>query len=273
MNSPLCQPISAALLLVATLALQPATAGRPCEARAPSAQGVQQALELAARTAQALSETSAQVVVLARAGQDLSQWGLRWSHLGWAYREAAADGSPGPWRVLHKLNECGSARGDLYRQGLAEFFLDDLHRFEAAYAVPTPALQAALLPLLRDNARAATLHEARYSMVAYPWAQAYQQSNQWAIETLALAAEHAAEPAAGTRARAQAWLRFLGYQPATLRVGTVQRLGARMTAAHIAFDDHPDAQRYSGRIATVTADSVFHWLQAAGLAGPVQVLY
>lgn len=269
MNSPVFRTTALALVLAAALVAAPAHAGRPCEARAPSAQGVQHALELAARTAQALSETSAQVVVLARAGQDFSQWGLRWSHLGWAYREAAADGSPGPWRVLHKLNECGSARGDLYRQGLAEFFLDDLHRVEAAYAVPTPALQAALLPLLRDNARAATLHEARYNMVAYPWAQAYQQSNQWAIETLALAAE----PAAGTRARAQAWLQFKGYQPATLRVGTVQRLGARMTAAHIAFDDHPDAQRYSGRIATVTADSVFHWLQAAGLAGPVQLLY
>lgn len=268
MNGSLSTSATAALLIAATLAATPAKAGRPCGAQAPSAQGVQQALELAERSAQVLEASGAQVVVLARAGQDLSQWGLRWSHLGWAYREASEDGRSAQWRVLHKLNECGSARGDLYRQGLAEFFLDDLHRYEAAYAVPTPGLQAALLPLLRDNARAAALHQAAYSMVAYPWAQTYQQSNQWAIETLALAAE----PGAATRQRAQAWLQFKGYQPATLRVGTMQRLGARMATAHIAFDDHPDAQRYSGRIATVTADSVFEWLQSAQLAGPVQVL-
>ena len=45
-----------------------------------------------------------------------------------------------------------------------------------------------------------------------------------------------------------------------------------MTAANIAFDDHPDSQRYSDRIETVTVDSVFDWLPRAGLAGPVQVL-
>ena len=32
------------------------------------------------------------------------------------------------------------------------------------------------------------LDEPRYNMLAYPWATQYQQSNQWAIETLAMAA-------------------------------------------------------------------------------------
>ena len=68
------------------------------------------------------------------------------------------------------------------------------------------------------------------------------------------------------RERAQAWLRLKGYQPTTLRVDALTRLGARVGMAHVAFDDHPNHKRYADRIETVTADSVFEWLPRAGLA-------
>ena len=255
--------VAAALL---ALALAPAHAGRDCEARLPDAHSVQLGMELAERTAQALDASGAQVVVLARAGQDLSKYQLRWSHLGFAYREG--DGPGALWRVVHKLNQCGSARADLYRQGLGEFFMDDPYDYVAGIAVLTPEVQAALLPVLRSNAQVARLHTADYNMVAYPWSWRYQQSNQWAIETLA----YAQEPGASNRPRAQAWLRFKGYEPTVLRISPLVRLGARMTAANVAFDDHPDAKRYRDRIETVTADSVFDWLARAGLAQPLQVL-
>lgn len=257
--------LAAGLMLMA--AAGPALAGRSCEQRPLSGESVQRALELADRTARVLDATGAEVVILARAGQDLARWGLQFSHLGWAYRERgpAADGVPGTWRVVHKLNACGTARGELWRQGLGEFFLDDLHEFRAGYAVPTPELQARLLPLLRDRDRIKALHEPRYNMVAYPWAQQYQQSNQWAIETLALAAE----PGAARRDLAQAWLRLKGYQPTVLRIDAMTRLGARVGTAHVAFDDHPTDQRFRDRIATVSADSVFTWLQRSGLASPL----
>jgi hypothetical protein len=252
-----------ALLIVAlALAATAAHAGRPCEPWRPGVHDVVQALDLATRTAKALDATGAQVVVIARAGQDLSRWRLRYSHLGWAVK------TPQGWRVVHKLNHCGSARADLYRQGLAEFFMDDLHDPVAAYAVPTPAVQAALQPLLADDFRASQLHEPAYNMVAYPWAQRYQQSNQWAIETLALALE----PSASSRPRAQAWLRFKGYEPTVLRIPAFTRLGARVGSAHIAFDDHPNALRYADHIETVTVDSVLAWLERAQLAGRVQTL-
>jgi hypothetical protein len=201
-------------------------------------------------------------VLLARIGQDLSRYGQRYSHMGLAYREG------GVWRVVHKLNHCGSARADLYRQGLGEFFLDDLHEYEAGAAVFAPAVQAALLPALRDNARVVRLHTPAYSMVAYPWAQTYQQSNQWVIETLAMTQD----PAATTRERAQAWLKLHGYQPTPLRLSPMTRLGARMTAANIAFDDHPHAKRFSDRIETVTVDSVFTWLQHSRLGAAPLVI-
>ncbi len=259
-----------ACVALALLAAAAAHAGRTCEARRPDARTVQRAMDLTERTARALDASGGDVVVLARAGQDLGKYGLQWSHLGLAYREGGrrADGSPGTWRVVHKLNQCGSARADLYRQGLGEFFLDDLHEFKAGFAVLAPAVQVPLLPLLRDDRRAAQLHTAAYSMVAYPWAQTYQQSNQWAIETLALAME----PGVTNRARAQSWLQLKGYEPTVLRLDAFTRLGARMTAAHIAFDDHPNEKRFADRIETVTVDSVFAWLGRSGLGGAVQVL-
>lgn len=239
----------------------PAQAGRSCEARQPDAANVQRGLDLALRAHQTLNASGAKVVMLARAGQDLSKHGLRWSHVGWAYKEGDA------WRVLHKLNQCGTPRGDVYRQGLAEFFLDDPFEYRGAYAVPTPEVQRALLALLSDDQRAAAAHTPGYSMVAYPWAARYQQSNQWAIETLALSQLPASGPRAeANRELAQAWLVVKRYEPTTLRLGAMTRLGARMTAANVAFDDHPSEKRFSDRIETVTADSVFAWLQRAGLA-------
>ena len=239
-----------------------AHAGRSCEAKPPSIDTITRAMTLAQHAAQALDSSGAEVVVLARAGQNLSEYGLRHSHLGYAYLDH------GVWRVVHKLNQCGTAHAALYRQGLGEFFLDDLWRYEAAYVVPSPEVQARLLPALRDNARVAALNTPAYSMVAYPWSQTYQQSNQWALETLAMTQE----PAAATRARAQAWLQLRGYAPTTLHLSAFKRLGARMTAANVAFDDHPNEKRYTDRIETVTVDSVFAWLNRSGLGGTVQVV-
>jgi hypothetical protein len=243
-----------------------AFAGRPCEDRPLETRAVERGMALAEITANVLDASGASVVVLARAGQDLSKYGLSYSHLGFAYRDTQ-QGAP-VWRVAHKLNHCGGADAALYRQGLGEFFLDRPHRHEAAFVVLSADAQAALLPLLRDNTRLPQWHTPHYNMLAYPWAQTYQQSNQWAIETLA----GALEPAATTRRQAQAWLQLRGYEPTVLRLGPLTRLGARATAANIAFDDHPNDKRFSDRIETVTVDSVFAWLQRAQLGGaPITV--
>jgi hypothetical protein len=258
--------------LLALLAASPAHAGRSCEARPLQVWTIERSLTLAERTFNALDASGAQVVVLARAGQDLSKYGLRWSHLGFAYkapaRGAEANERGYVWRVLHKLNHCGTQEAALYRQGLGDFFLDDLWRLEAAWVVPTREVQLRLHALLLDGRRAKALHHKPYSLVSYPWSRKYQQSNQWAIETLAAAME----PSVYSRERAQEWLRYQGYQPTALTIGPFTRLGGRMGSANVAFDDHPSEKRYSDRIETVTVDSVFAWLQRAGLAGAPLVL-
>ncbi|MGJ7556672.1 DUF2145 domain-containing protein [Variovorax sp. RB3P1] len=240
-----------------------AQAGRSCEQARPTPAVIVKGMQLAERTSQALDASSARVVILARAGQDLSKYGLRYSHLGIAYKTDA-----GPWRVVHKLNQCGTAVADVYRQGLGEFFLDDLWRYEAAWVVPAPAVQTQLMAALNESpARIVRLHTAPYSIVGYAWGQKYQQSNQWAVETLAAAMEPAT---VNSRAQAQAWMQFKGYEPTTLKLGPLTRLGGRVGSANVAFDDHPNDKRFSDRIETVTVDSVFAWLPRAGLgAAPV----
>lgn len=260
-----------AIALACAVATGPAYAGRSCDAAKPNAQVIEKGMALAERTHRALEaehgRSGAQVVVLARAGQDLQRYGLRYSHLGIAYRTEHAPGQPA-WRVLHKLNQCGTAEAAIYRQGLGEFFLDDLWRHEAAWVVPTREAQDRILALMRDERRSLAMHHKPYSIVSYAWGQRYQQSNQWAIETLALALE----PDAATRASAQAWLLLKGYQPTALRLGPLTRLGGRVSAANVAFDDHPNEKRFADRIETVTVDSVFEWLQRAGIAGAPQSL-
>ena len=250
-------------VVVAIATIGSAHAGRSCEQKPASVQTIKQGMELAAQTAKALDATGASVVALGRAGQDLSKYKLRYSHFGWAYKTPE-----GQWRVAHKLNECGTAVAYVYRQGLGEFFLDDLWRYEAVWAVPTPEVQERLQAVLNDRRKVLALNEQAYNMVSYPWSTKYQQSNQWALETLA----ESMEPTVKTREQAQAWLKFKGYEPSVLRIGAMTRLGGRMTAANIAFDDHPNEKRFADQIETVTVDSVMSFLQRSQLAGATQTL-
>ena len=254
------------LLILAWSAV--AHAGRPCEDQPLTREQVERGMNLAQLTAKQLDASSADVLILARAGQDLSEYGLRWSHLAFVYRDQDENGKP-LWRVLHKLNNCGSDHAGLYRQGLGEFFLDRPFRYEAAFVVLKPDLQETLLPLLRDNARVAAMNERRYSLVSYAWGTRYQQSNQWVLETLA----GAADPAIHDRAAAQAWLKSHGYVPTDLHLSTMTRLGARLTQANVAFDDHPTARRFAGHIETITVDSMFAWLPRAGLSQDVVLIH
>ena len=225
-------------------------------------QAVIRGLNLAVKTQAALDASGANVVVLGRSGQDLSKYNLRYSHIGLAYK------APEGWRVLHKLNGCGTNTSNIYLQGLGEFFLDDPWRYEAVWVAPSPEVQQRLQVLLANENRAVALHEPAYNLVSYVWGTKYQQSNQWAIETLAMAMD----PGVVTRSQAQSWLQSKQYQPTALTIRAMSRLGGRVSSANVAFDDHPDAKRFSDRIETVTADSVFEWLQRSGLGGAPVVL-
>jgi TonB family protein len=247
----------------------PVHAGRPCEEpHLPNKQALEYGLKMAQRTQDSLNRSGADVVILGRAGQDLSAYSLRYSHLGFAYRQTDINGA-NVWRVVHKLNECGTAESALYRQGLGDFFLDNPWRYEAVAIVPRADVQSQLLAVITDNAQLARIHHKPYNLVSYVWGQKYQQSNQWGIETMAMAMDAGTNDTPYTRSQAQAWLAGKSYQPSTLKIGPLTRLGARIGSANVAFDDHPDEKRYADRIETVTVDSVITWMTRTGYADKI----
>ncbi|MEQ1516051.1 MAG: DUF2145 domain-containing protein [Usitatibacteraceae bacterium] len=230
-----------------------ATAGRSCEERIPDALVVQRALGLAYRSQQSLEASGAQVALIARAGQNLTQYGVRYSHFGFVWR----DHPKGAWRVVHELNHCGTAASEIYDDGLGNFFLDDLWKMEAVILIPSEPTQQRIATLLKSRNHL-VLHDAHYNMVAYPFSTKYQNSNQWALETFAAA--EARDAVVSSRDQAQQWLQLAGYRPTELKLGAMTRLGARISKANVAFDDHPGELRWSDRIRTVTVDSVFNFV-------------
>jgi hypothetical protein len=244
-----------AALLLACAACAPAHAGQQCEQEPLSLAELQGSLDLAQRSLQALEASGAQAAIIARAGQDLSQYGLRYSHVGLAWRDHPA----GRWLVVHLLNDCGTAQSALYNEGLGNFFLTGLYRREAQIIVPSPQVQQGLARLLASRTPL-RLHEPRYSMLAYAWSTRYQNSNQWVLEMLASAS--AAPGRVESRGEAQQWLKEAGYQPAAVKVGAAARLGARLFRANVAFDDHPTMPRLQGHFATVTVDGIEQFVRS-----------
>lgn len=241
------------LLLLLACSVNAANAGRGCEVKKPSAQNFVSAIRLAENTRSALEASNAQVAMVARVGQDLSAYGLRYSHVAYVWR----DHPKGRYLVVHELNRCGTASSALFDQGLANFFLDDLYAYEAAILIPSPQSQARIAAALSSTV-GNRMHEPHYNMLAYPFSTEYQNSNQWVLETYAASVS---DGGIGDRGRAQAWLRGVGYSPSMLFIPATKRLGARLFSANIAFDDHPFARRAAGRIDTVTVESILSFVR------------
>lgn len=251
----LLRALSATVLVTLLVSGAGAFAGTPCEEVATSAGTMQKALELARRVTNTLEESGGQVALVARVGQDLSKYNLRFSHLGFMVRNHP----DGKWSVVHDLNLCGTDVSQLYIQGVGNFFSDDLFAYDAGVMLLPAELQKKLEKVLVSAAQVKRLHEPKYSVVAYPFSTLYQNSNQWALEVLA--SVMAPEGDVATRAEAQKWLKEAGFEPTLLKIPAMTRLGGRMFKANIAFNDHPDEYRWSDRIYAVTVDSMFDFLR------------
>jgi hypothetical protein len=235
------------LALAASLASGAVHAGSACEDKKPQVNDFVQGMGLAQRTLAALEASDAQVVLIARVGQDLSQYGVRYSHLAYAWR----DHPKGRWLVVHELNQCGTAASSLYDEGLGNFFMDGLFAYEARVVVPSAQAQQRLAAMLGSP----TVE--RYNMLSYAFSTRYQNSNQWVLESWAAAMS---ELPVTDRAGAQAWLKLANYRPITVEVPAAKRLGGRMFRANMAFDDHPFERRMAGHIDTVTVESVLRFV-------------
>jgi hypothetical protein len=198
-----------------------------------------------------LELAGARVALIARVGSDQSKRGVRYTHVGYLLKEHPA----GPWTVVHELNTCGTGSSDLYDEGLANFYMDDLFDYETRVVVPSPPIQERLSTTLLTPGKRA-YHEPSYSSIANPWSTRFQNSNGWVLEIFA-----AAMGGASNRAEAQRWLRDNGYIPGQLHIGGGERAGARIFAPNIRFGDHPDAAWQTQTYEVNTGDSTISFLR------------
>lgn len=249
-----------AVLCAALLASAGIAQAEPqCVERYPTPAALASMFDVALATTERLDALEdVDVVLIARGGQDLSKYGLRHSHVAFLLRE-----DDGQWRAVHLLNPCKTADSQLFREGVATFIGETSAHTDLRIGVPSPALRTALKAMLTKPAiQARALHEARYSVVAYPFSTEYQNSNQWVLEVLAAAlAQIEDDTLIVNRTQVQAWLKQHQYRPSTLHIGVAKRLGARFFVPNAAVTDHPASERISGNYSVVTVESVFDFVQ------------
>jgi hypothetical protein len=231
-----------------------AFAGQPCPEKPADKREQMRNLELGTKVRDRLEQSGATVAFVARAGIDLTQYGLVYSHVGLAWR----DHPKGRWFTYHLLNTCGTRTSELIDQSLEDFFNVQLFTQDALVAVPSPDAQLRLLKAFFSPV-APTLHERSYSMISNPFSVMYQSSNQWVLEVSAAAL--APENAIHNRLQAQNWLKANGYAPFKAKVSGFLVAGSQLFSPHVRFDDHGDDEKRSNLYLTTTADSAIDFVQ------------
>lgn len=232
------------------------TAGTSCERQDPKPVLYLNVSKKALEVQQRLNQLNPDVALIARVGADLRQYGLHYSHLAFAVKNYP--GAAGKWTIIHLLNECNSPYSSLYKQGLMNFFMDDLFTLDYQISIPNQEMQTKLFQALQAKTLH-TLHNKQYSMLAYPFSTKYQNSNQWVLEMIA--ASLSPTPVT-SRALAQKYLLKTGYKPSVIKINGLSRLGASMFNRHIQFEDHPLQEKRSNQFTTVTVISVVNYLQS-----------
>jgi hypothetical protein len=231
----------------AALALATAAAGAAAQSSGPSSgfcdappafSGAEQdrLLRVAAVVREALAASGTQAAIVARSGQDLARFGMRYSHAG----ISLAGSANAPWSVRQLFFACDEKRPRLFDQGIAGFVLgtENAALGYLSIVLLPPERAAALARRALDDAQALRLLAGTYSANAYPFDTRYQNCNQWVAELLASTWGELVD-GEDLRARAQAWLREQGYEPARFDVGSpfIMMLGWFIPYVHSL--DHP----------------------------------
>ncbi len=217
-----------------------AHAGRPCEnAAAACADAVERGMALAQRhRARARRQRRRGGGAGPRRAGPAADTGLRYSHLGFAYRDAVQGRTV--WRVAHKLNHCGSAERGVVPPGPGRVLprppaplRSRFHRARAASCSRNCCRCCA------TTQRLAQWHDAALQHVGLP-VGARPTSKATSGRSKRWPAPPSRQPA--SRRQAQAWLQLRGYEPTTLRLGAMTRLGGRATPSQHRVRRPPERQ-------------------------------
>ena len=193
-------------------------------------------LRFAAAVKDELARSGSSIALVARAGLDLSRFGLLYSHAGIALK----DNPGGPWAVRQLYYACDESRPRLFDQGMSGFVLgaDTPAHGHVALLFPPEQDGALLERAALDKPLALALLGDQYSANAYAFATRYQNCNQWVAELIAFAWGHLAE-ASAPRARAQAWLRAQGYAATPVKIPSHWTMFAGQFLPLVHVGDHP----------------------------------
>jgi hypothetical protein len=228
--------IAAALMLFASAT---AWAGIPtfCD-RADKLTAVDQdrVLRFAAVVKDELARSGGSLALVARAGLDLSRFGLLYTHAGIALKDSPG----GPWAVRQLYYACDESRPRLFDQGMSGFALgaDAPTHGHVALLFPPAADSALLERAALDNRLALALLGGQYSANAYAFGTRYQNCNQWVAELMAFAWGRLPESDA-PRERAQAWLRAQGYAATPVKIPSHWLMFAGQFVPLVHVGDHP----------------------------------
>jgi hypothetical protein len=239
------RPALGAVLLgaVALCASAGARAGIPtfCE-RGKSISALEQdrVLRFAGAVKQELDRSGGQVALIARAGLDLSRFGLLYSHAGIALKDAP-DAS---WTVRQLYYACEESRPRLFDQGVPGFALgaDAPGHGHVSLVFPGDEDGALLERAALDKRLALALLAGQYSANAYAFGTRYQNCNQWVAELLARAwGRPDGEPDGvdAPREQAQSWLRAQGYTAGPVKVPSRWMMFAGQFVPLVHVGDHP----------------------------------
>lgn len=250
----LTSPLLVCVLGAALGLARPSLAGQDCPEKPASNVSLDKTLRLSTLVRDRLEQSGASIAYIGRAGIDLREYGLTYSHLGLAWR----DHPKGRWFTFHLLNPCGTGKSELTDHSLEDFYKVELFTYDAVVAVPSPAAQLKLLKAF-FSPLAATLHHPVYNMISYPYSTRYQNSNQWVLEVTAAAL--GPDNLIQNRLQAQTWLKENGFEPTFIYISRLRRLGAQAASPHVLFDDHTEEERKYSRYMVVTVESILKLLE------------
>ena len=221
-----------------------------CRSMDIKAENLTKAITMALKLHTFLEKEQPEIALVARVGSDLSRYQMVYSHMGIVMRSHPQ----GKWIFIHLLNHCGSNKAALFDEGLIPFFNDRPFRYQALVIFLKPALQQKIKQVLL-NGTAEQLFDSDYNMLASPYKQETQNSNQWVLEVIASAQSYYLN--ATERLAAQRILALSGYQGEKIKLSFWQKLGS-------IFKDNVNLNEQNNQknIEFVSVRSVISYLEA-----------
>jgi hypothetical protein len=249
----------ALLCALLALALPKVQAGSSAEATVGVDRfGADAIREFALKVNDRLDEKKVNVAIIARAGRPRSEMpaGISYTHVAFVVFEPvrAPDQSVFYTYAVYNLYQGGKGQEDhsYLKQDLTYDFVAGVAEPDVAVCVPTEALQARIVQVIRSPAYAA-LHIPNYNLLANPWVDRYDNCVSHTLKVCVAALYQTDD-----RARIYRDIRMY-FRPTPVHLGAVKSIGSHFIAG-LRHDD-----RDASGLQTATYDSLKAFLEQNGL--------